>query len=114
MLTESQAGPHRELDIPLFYRRDLRGYYLRVRLRPHRQLCLQTPCLPPLSKTETERGIAFSPSANWLEGVSKEDTSMYVVSIISKRDDKTYFNKCGVGWKNKDGSINFKLDIHGD
>lgn len=39
---------------------------------------------------------------------------MYIVSIISKRDDKAYFNKCGVGWLNKDGSINFKLDIHGD
>lgn len=39
---------------------------------------------------------------------------MYVVSIISKRDDKTYFNKCGVGFENKDGSINFKLDILGD
>ena len=39
---------------------------------------------------------------------------MFVVSIISKRDDKAYFNKCGVGWKNKDRSINFKLDIHGD
>jgi hypothetical protein len=39
---------------------------------------------------------------------------MYVVSIISKRDDKTYFNKCGVGFENKDGSINFKLDLFGD
>ncbi len=39
---------------------------------------------------------------------------MYVVSIISKRDDKTYFNKCGVGFENRDGSINFKLDIFGD
>jgi hypothetical protein len=39
---------------------------------------------------------------------------MLIVSIISKRDEKTYFNRCGVGFKNKDGSINFKLDIHGD
>ena len=39
---------------------------------------------------------------------------MFVVSIISKRDDKTYFNKCGVGFENKDGSINFKMDIFGD
>jgi len=39
---------------------------------------------------------------------------MYVVSIISKREDKTYFNRCGVGFLNKDGSFNFKLDIFGD
>jgi hypothetical protein len=41
-------------------------------------------------------------------------SQMYVVSIISKRGDKTYFNRCGVGFKNKDGSINFKLDVLGD
>ncbi len=39
---------------------------------------------------------------------------MYVVSIISKREDKTYFNRCGVGFANRDGSFNFKLDIFGD
>lgn len=39
---------------------------------------------------------------------------MFVVSIISERNGKTYFNRCGVGFENKDGSINFKLDIHGD
>lgn len=39
---------------------------------------------------------------------------MYVVSIISERNGKTYFSRCGVGFENKDGSINFKLDIHGD
>jgi len=36
---------------------------------------------------------------------------MFVVSVISERNGKTYFNKAGVGFRNKDGSINFRLDL---
>lgn len=41
-------------------------------------------------------------------------SQMFVVSIIQKKDDKAYFKPVGVGWENRDGSINFKLDILGD
>jgi hypothetical protein len=39
---------------------------------------------------------------------------MFIVSVIQKNGDKAYFKQCGVGFENRDGSINFKLDLLGD
>jgi hypothetical protein len=39
------------------------------------------------------------------------DTNKYKVAyVITERNDKTYWNRIGVAFTNKDGSINVKLD----
>jgi hypothetical protein len=37
-----------------------------------------------------------------------------LVYVITKHGDKSYWNRAGAAFDNKDGSINFKLDVHGD
>jgi hypothetical protein len=37
-----------------------------------------------------------------------------LVYVITQHDGKSYWNRAGVAFTNKDGSINFKLDVHGD
>lgn len=36
------------------------------------------------------------------------------VFVITKNGDKSYFNRCGVAFVNKDGSLNVKLDLFPD
>lgn len=37
---------------------------------------------------------------------------MYNIFVIQQgSDDKNYWNRCGVAFKNKDGSLNLKLDL---
>ena len=40
---------------------------------------------------------------------------MFVVSVIqetgSGKDKRTFFHRCGVGFENRDGSVNLKLDL---
>jgi len=36
------------------------------------------------------------------------------VFVITKNGDKSFWNKCGVAFVNKDGSINVKLDLFPD
>jgi hypothetical protein len=39
------------------------------------------------------------------------ETSKYKVAyVITERNDKTYWNRIGVAFTNKDGSLNVKLD----
>jgi hypothetical protein len=33
------------------------------------------------------------------------------VFVIRKEGDKSYWHRCGVGFVNKDGSVNLKLDL---
>lgn len=33
------------------------------------------------------------------------------VFVITTNGDKSYFNRCGVAFENKDGSLNVKLDL---
>jgi hypothetical protein len=33
------------------------------------------------------------------------------VFVINKTGDKSYFNRCGIAFVNKDGSLNLKLDL---
>jgi hypothetical protein len=33
------------------------------------------------------------------------------VFVIEKNGEKSYFNRCGVAFVNKDGSLNVKLDL---
>ena len=39
-----------------------------------------------------------------------EQTKFKVAYVITERNDKTYWNRIGVAFTNKDGSINVKLD----
>ena len=39
-----------------------------------------------------------------------EQTKFKVAYVITERNDKTYWNRIGVAFVNKDGSINVKLD----
>ncbi len=38
------------------------------------------------------------------------DQKMKVAYVITERNDKTYWNRIGVAFSNRDGSINVKLD----
>ena len=38
------------------------------------------------------------------------DTKMKVVYVITKRDDKSFWNRIGVAFVNRDGSINVRLE----
>ena len=33
------------------------------------------------------------------------------IFVIHQEGDKTYWHKCGVGFQNRDGSVNLKLDL---
>jgi hypothetical protein len=39
-----------------------------------------------------------------------EQSKFKVAYVITERNDKTYWNRIGVAFTNKDGSINVKLD----
>ncbi len=40
---------------------------------------------------------------------------MFTISVIQEngagKDKKSYFKQCGVGFENRDGSVNFRLDL---
>lgn len=45
------------------------------------------------------------------DGENTMETTKYKVAyVITERNDKTYWNRIGVAFTNKDGSINVKLD----
>lgn len=43
--------------------------------------------------------------------MAAERLIVYVIQPAAAEGEKEYWNRCGVAWVNKDGSINLQLDL---